>query len=39
MVDKEKIFSIYAEHVNGKRVSGWRRVTRNERPQRFAPHV
>lgn len=26
MVDKEKIFSIYSEHVNAKRVAGWRRV-------------
>jgi acetylornithine/succinyldiaminopimelate/putrescine aminotransferase len=26
MVDKEKVLSIYAEHVNSKRVVGWRRV-------------
>jgi putrescine aminotransferase len=26
MVDKEKIFSLYADHVNSKRVLGWRRV-------------
>jgi len=26
MVDKEKIFSLYADHVNSKRVAGWRRV-------------
>jgi putrescine aminotransferase len=26
MVDKEKIFSLYADHVNNKRAVGWRRV-------------
>ena len=27
MVDKEKIFSIISEHVNAKRVAGWRRAS------------